>query len=142
MMTAGKASRRILSRPDTTGLAVFSPLSLDVGPIAFNYTAASGGSLIIGGTLSGAGVLTAGPDDFGIKIDNFTTSPFVSVFVYTEQGTAGTYIASTTSVQVQTLAATPIPPTLPLLASGLLALTGFAFVKNRRKPALPSSGAV
>jgi hypothetical protein len=116
-----------------TGIAVFTPLNINIGEIAFNYDAAGTGVLSIYGTLAGTTVI-GGTDDFALQISDFKTSPFVSLFFYSQVG-YGAYTSSSGTAHVQQLAPTPIPGSLLLLASAMVGLTGFAFLKRRSLPA-------
>jgi hypothetical protein len=112
-----------------------SDLTVD-GTLAFSFDASSG-KLTLGSLIGdGADAVKAGHNDFSFVIVDFLNNPSTLQFLYA-QG-AGTFVSYSPNVSV---AATPIPATLPLMASALIALGGFGYFRARRESgALPAAG--
>lgn len=133
-----------LTYTDATGPDVFlsSLGSISVGsPLAFTYTTGSGGFLTLGGLPNGADNAVPGTNDFLLQIGNFNTTPFVNLFFYSQVGQPTPSFASSGTVTITQLAPTPLPATLPLMLSAILALGGGWFLQNRRRisPGVPAA---
>jgi hypothetical protein len=123
---------------ETSGLTVTfnsgSP-SFD-GTFAFSYDK-SINQLTIGSLVDGAvGSASGSFNDFYFIVSNFPTNSALYTFVYSQagKGTVSTFAGS--------VAATPIPPALPLMGTAVLALVGFGYAASRRKGITASAAAM
>jgi hypothetical protein len=114
---------------ETSGLTVAfnsgSP-SFD-GPFAFSYDK-SISQLTIGSLVDGVvGAASGSFNDFYFIVSNFPNNADLYTFVYSQagKGTVSTFAGS--------VAATPIPPALPLMGTAILVLAGFGYAASRRK---------
>ncbi|HEY4162519.1 MAG TPA: hypothetical protein VGM59_05600 [Dongiaceae bacterium] len=131
----------------STGTAVFNVTTGSLpnsGNIQFSFDPASyvnGGNnytgfLLLGDALNGLNSVDETTNDFSFAIDNFSSGSPIAKIIY-GNASGDNYDSSSVSV----VAATPIPATLPLLATGILGLVGFGVYSSRRA-AKPNAEAV
>jgi hypothetical protein len=124
-----------------TGNVTLNSLNIQsIDPITYLYDGSNGSGVLVIGTKSPgslfAGVVHQGSNEFFFSINNFRTNPSFAGFVYSQLGsTQNTWFSTTASafsvVQTTPPTPTPLPATLPLLAS-VLAGAGF-FRRCRRR---------
>jgi hypothetical protein len=119
---------------DRTAGVTFTTGDLAVdGTLAFSYDA-SRDKLILGSLVGdGADSVKAGHNDFSFVIQSFSSHPSALSFLYSQINPnplvpAGTFVSYNVSVTP-----TPIPATLPLMASALVVLGGFGYFQSRRR---------
>jgi hypothetical protein len=122
----------------TTGVATFNITTGSLpnsGDIQFSFDPSSTGFLLLGDTLNGLNSVDETTNDFSFAIDNFSSGSPIAKIIY-GNSSGDNYDSSSVSV-----AATPIPAALPLLATGILGLVGFGVYSSRRA-AKPNAEAV
>jgi hypothetical protein len=106
------------------------------GTFAFSFDKSTD-QLTIGSLADGAvGTASGSFNDFYFIVSNFPNNASLQTFVYSQagKGTVSTFAGS--------VAATPVPPALPLMGTAILALVGFGYVASRRKGLAASAAAM
>jgi hypothetical protein len=141
-----------ISSIEGTFTITFDPNQASTGSAAFNFTTGSlphtgaiqfsydpaayvsngntyHGYLLIGDPLNGLGSVNVNTNDFSFAINDFKSGSPILNIVYGNSSGDNYDSVLTTVAQVSS---TPIPATLPLMATGILGLVGFGVLRSRR----------
>ena len=122
---------------ETSGITLNSlNINLD-SAVAFTYpyVGSSGDTLLVGGEQNGSKNILAGTNDFGLVIDNFTTSePSFYAFLYSQTNQTSVYVAFPAG-EIGSISGSvtsqPVPPSVLLLGSGLVGLGALSWRRKR-----------
>lgn len=133
--TPGTASHGQVTSFSSTQLSGFA-----LNNIGFDYNGS--GSLQLGYMSSSSDPIgtvgNAGTGDFYLLVSGVPGTDSHADLVYTLNGSNSVYYSFNTTA---TVAATPIPASLPLMGTGLLALVGFGYMRSKRNAGLTALAA-